>query len=103
MFYTKAKLDENSLDISVFDDSIGLRVSWSNPTNSLNIYFAYEICAVLVDTGEKIGEDLIVLPKYGRPAVEFSLDQHVCEKVNISVQIFSSTETIYKLTTIPAR
>ena len=96
-------LDESSMGISVSNDSVSLAISWNNPTNTLSSYFAYVIDAVLVDTGESVGEQVIVVPKGGTPVVVLNMDHYICENVNISVQIFNSREIISKLITIPAR
>ena len=98
-----AQLDESSLVFSVSNDFVSLIISWGNPTNTLSSYFAYVIKKVLVDTGEDVGNEIIVVPEDDTPVVEFRMDDNVCKKVNVSVQIFNSDEIISNLIVIPAR
>ena len=103
MLCFSAKLDEKTLVVDISAESVSVEITWGNPTNTLSNTFPYEVRAVLVETGETVGEEIVVVSKDTKPVLELNLDQYACEKVNITVTIFNTAESVYKITTLPAR
>ena len=92
LHFPSVTLDEDTINFDVIN-ATSVCISWQNPANTLQNYFAYDIVVIILSTGKKI-QNTIPFRSSENPSATFNVMSYSCERVAFLIAILQSNKNI---------